>query len=396
MSVLEGISGMIPPKAGSLQVPRILLVRFHKKMKTRSMGSFYVRLARGKESFPLRGRIELTYRCCLNCIHCYCKGLNSDKEERNKELTTFEVKRIFDEIQKEGCLFLTLTGGDPLVRDDFLEIYSYAKEKGFLITLFTTGQTFTDKIINFLVKSPPVSIEITLNGITKETYESITQTRGSYLKVMKTIRLLKEKKLPLKLKTNCLKQNKHELGRIKAFSEELLGRPSKRAFYFKYDPMIYPRLDGNLSPTKHRLSFKALQELRKRDVDIWLEYQNSMHRGLPDFKTDRKLLYRCDAWMNSFFINPYGRLKFCQFSEKFNVDLRKQAFRKGFYEMFPKISGEQFRTDSKCRDCYLRAVCYYCPARAYIETGNEEAPVPYYCELAEERAKQIKVATQLK
>ena len=173
-------------------------------MKKLQRGYFFYRLQNKKRYFPFNGQIELTYRCDLNCVHCYCKG----SEDKDRELTAKEWKKILDALQEEGCLNLCLTGGEPLIRKDFLEIYSYAKSKGFIITLFTNGQAVPPKVIDYLVKSPPFSIEITLNGITKRTYESITQIPGSFLKVMKTINALKEKKLPLVLKSNCLKQNK--------------------------------------------------------------------------------------------------------------------------------------------------------------------------------------------
>ena len=97
-------------------------------MKEIDLDCFYRRLGNRKEHRPFIGQIELTYRCNLNCIHCYCKGLE-DKEE---ELNTFQWKTYFDEIRQEGCIFLGFTGGDPLIRDDFLELYSYARKKGFI------------------------------------------------------------------------------------------------------------------------------------------------------------------------------------------------------------------------------------------------------------------------
>ena len=292
-----------------------------------------------------------------------------------------------DEIQKEGCLLLCLTGGDPLVREDFLEIYSYAKEKGFIITLFTNGYALSEKIVAHLTKFPPHSLEITLNGITQTTYESITQRKGSYSKVIENIKLLKEKKLRLILKTNCLRQNKDELGRIKKWTEELLGKPAEKKYRFKYDPMIHARLNQDKTPTNFRLSFEELEEIRKQDPDIWREYQKGLHNDFPDLKRDRGFLYHCNAWNKGFFIDPFGRLKFCMLSDKFSVDLRTTSFKEGFYEVFPQLLNECFKTNSKCRDCRLRPICYYCPAGAYLETGNEEGPVPYYCELAKETAR---------
>lgn len=357
-------------------------------MKDISVGRFYGKLHNKKVDFPFSGQLELTYRCQLNCIHCYCNGL----EDKSRELTTSEWQKILDIIQQEGCLWLNFTGGDPLIRDDFLEIYSYAKQKGFIVTLFTNGQAITEEIVAHLLKSPPFSIEVTLNGITPETYESITQIPGSFSQVINNIKKLAEKKIRLILKTNCLKQNKGELSRIKAFTEELLGRSAEKKYRFKYDPMIYPRLNRDKTPCNWRLSFEELEALRKQDADIWEEYQKGLHSDFPDSQRDKNFLYRCNSWMGQFFINPYGRLKFCEFSDKFSIDLKTTPFKEGFYQWPAQILNARFKTNSKCRDCGLRPICYYCPARAYLETGNEEAPVEYYCRLAEETARQMQQA----
>lgn len=351
-------------------------------METRSTLHFIHKLHNKKSYFPSEGQVELTYRCNLNCIHCYCKG----SEDPEKELTTSQFKRILDEIQAEGCFFLTLTGGEPLFRKDFLEIYSYAKSKGFIITIFTNGQGFNKEIVDYMVKSPPLSIEMTLNGITQSTYEKITQVKGSFAKAMKALELLVKKRLPLKLKANGLKQNRHEIAKIKKWAENILSFRSDRKYHFKFDPMIYPRLNGDKSPCKYRLSFKEHLEAIREDPDIWEECQARLKSELSELPRDRDFLYHCNSWMNKFFIDPYGRLKFCQFSEKFSVDLQEVSFKEGFYKVFPQVLNERFRTESKCRDCALRSLCYVCPARAYLETGDEEAPVAFYCQLAKETA----------
>jgi radical SAM protein with 4Fe4S-binding SPASM domain len=347
-------------------------------MKNQSAGHFYARIHNKKRHFPLTGLLELTYRCNLDCIHCYCKG----SEDKDRELSTRDWIKILEVLRKEGCIWLVLTGGEPLIRDDFLEIYSCARKKGFIISLFTNGLGLRDEIVDYLAEFPPFSIEITLNGITRDTYESISQIKGSFAKVIRNIRLAAAKKLPLLLKTNCLKQNKHQVGEIKAFCDKLLGKPSKNKYFYRYDPMIYPRLNGDKTPCQYRLSFREMIEVQKQDVDIWREYQEGLHVDLPDLERNRDFLYRCNSWMTRFIINPYGRLKFCGFSDKFSVDLKTASFKEGFYNVFPKLLNEKFKTHSKCRDCKLRPICYQCPARAFLETGDEEAPVEYYCELA--------------
>jgi radical SAM protein with 4Fe4S-binding SPASM domain len=358
-------------------------------MKKSSFSAFIRKTVYKKEHYPWDGQLELTYRCSLNCVHCFCKG----SEDKKRELATGEWKQILDTLRAEGCIWINFTGGDPLVRDDFLEIYAYAKARGFIITLFTTGYGLTPKILHYLEKSPPSTIEITLNGITKDTYEAITQVKDSFPRVIRNIKSLAKLKTKLILKSNCLKQNKGEIVRIKAWTEELLGKRSEKKYRFKYGTLIYPRLNGDKSSCDHRLGFEEILKLRKQDPDIWKEYQKELHSDYPDLDKDRAFLYQCTSWMLGFFINPYGRLKFCEFSDKFSVDLKTTAFREGFYHVFPQVLNERFRSDSKCRDCDLRRLCHYCPAKAYLETGNEEGPVPYYCYLAKKAANAMTKAT---
>ncbi|MFH1201783.1 MAG: radical SAM protein [Candidatus Omnitrophota bacterium] len=354
-------------------------------MKEISTGHFYGRLNNKISQLPINGLIELTYRCNLNCVHCYCKG----SEDEDRELDTQQWKKFFAEIYQEGCLWLCLSGGEPLLRDDFLELYAYAKRLGFIITIFTNGQALRGKILEYLAKSPPYSIEITLNGITQVTYEAITQVRGSFSRILENIKKIKRKNLSLILKSNFLKQNKLEIVRIKKFTEQLLGRPAKNKHHFRYDPMVFPRLNGDKTPTNLRLSFAEILELRKEDPDIWQEYRRSLEADFPNLERDKKFLYHCSSWLTHFFINPYGRLESCGFSSKFSADLKTTTFEEGFYKVFPRILKEQFKTDSKCQDCHLRPICYHCPARAFLETGDEEAPVSHYCELAEATAKEM-------
>lgn len=330
-----------------------------------------------KDHFPLKGLIELTYRCNLNCLHCYCNGL----EDNNRELTTAEWQKIIDILKDEGCLFLYISGGEPLVRSDFLEIYNYAKSRGFIITLLTNGYALNKKMVECLAKSPPRSIEITLNGITKATYESITRKNGSFTEVIHNIKLLKEKKFHLILKTKCLKQNKDELSKIKDWSEA-------NRFKFGYGSLLHPRLNSDKTPLNFRLSIPDMLKMRRKSRNMRNEYCNGLHNKVLNLRRNKKFLYHCSSWSKEFIIDPYGRLRFCLLSSKFSVDLKTTSFKEGFYNVFPRVLKEEFKTNSKCKNCKLRPFCYYCPARAYLETGNEEGPIEYYCELTKKIAKQ--------
>ena len=336
---------------------------------------------------PLEGQIELTYRCSYHCPYCYCASYNKPKNQR-QELSFSQWKNILDEILKLGGVYLTLTGGDPLLHKDFLCIYDYAKSRGFLVSIFTNGYLLDDRYIRHFIDNRPFNIEITLNGITARTYENITQVKGSFKRVMGTIKKIKESGLPLVLKTNGLKENRDEIFKIKKFIYKLLGKGQ-----YKFDSFLIAGLDKNKEPTKHRLTPQEIEELETVDPDM------SACR-LEQMKNDHGLwrsgeyLYHCNSWMRGYFINPCGLLQFCHLSTKYSTDLTKESFKKGFYEEFPKLLNDKYTTDSKCRRCEFKRCCHHCPARAFLEVGDEEAPVEYFCELAELKAKKLKELKQ--
>ena len=96
------------------------------------MGSYVKRT----EEYPLKGRpllgrldMELTERCNNNCIHCYI-NLPADDPCKARELSAEKIKAILSEAASLGCLTVRFTGGEPLLRNDFQEIYLFARRLG--------------------------------------------------------------------------------------------------------------------------------------------------------------------------------------------------------------------------------------------------------------------------
>ncbi len=197
---------------------------------------------------PMEVSIEVTRRCPLECLHCYNNLPMADRAARNRELSLEEYRRLLDQIADAGCFWILFTGGEIFARADFLDIYSYAKSKGFLITLFTNGTMITERIADFLAEYRPFAIEITLYGATRKTYDALTQIPGSYDRCIRGIRLLIERKLPLKLKTVPTTINRHEVYEMQRMAQEDFGVD------FKFDPLVNPRIDCSQSPVEVRLT----------------------------------------------------------------------------------------------------------------------------------------------
>ncbi len=319
-------------------------------------------------------QFELTFRCGLRCRHCYTDCYNKP-EYFKKELNTKEVKFILDKCYKVGIIWLCFTGGDPLIRRDFLDIYSYAKDKGFIITIFTNGYSMTEDIAKYLKKRPPFVIEMTLNTVTEDLYERISQIKGSFEKVMQGINLILKAKLPLKIKTQVTKDNLEEFAKIKKFVKRL-------GLVFRPSIDLYARLDGDLTPCSLRLSPQEMLSLngkKRLSIDPCQLSPNSK------LKTQNSKLFRCAiGGGDGIHIDPYGNTFSCNLIRKPKLNLLKIDIGYAQSKLLPLVRNRKFTTNSKCKDCKLREICHWCPGRAYLETGNMESSVDYYCNLAME------------
>ena len=150
------------------------------------------------ERFPLVCQWEVTCRCNLHCVMCYTDCFNRPEFVR-QELTTGDILRIMDEMAEAGTLELCLTGGEPMMRPDFFQIYEHAVRRGFLVTVFTNGTLITEAAAERFAACRPHRIEISLHGMTADTFERVTQGPGSHRRCLDGIRLLLERHLPVTL-----------------------------------------------------------------------------------------------------------------------------------------------------------------------------------------------------
>jgi radical SAM protein with 4Fe4S-binding SPASM domain len=295
-----------------------------------------------------------------------------------KELTCGEICGILDQVVDEGCLWLLLTGGEPLLRRDFLDIYTYAKRKGLIVTLFTNGTLLTPRIADHLIEWRPFVVEITLYGRTQATYERVTGVAGSHARCMNGIDLLLERDVPLKLKTMLLTVNRHELGDMEAYAQSLeVG--------FRFDPIVNPGMDGSGAPTAYRLPPEQVVQFESADADRqarWPQYYEDLGRA----KADSPFLYTCGAGRSSFHVDPYARLSLCLMAREPGYDLRRGSFRQGWREFLPQVRSQLHSAGYECGKCELRLLCAQCPAWARLECGDLEERVAYLCRVAHLRA----------
>lgn len=324
---------------------------------------------------PLSGTLELTFRCNLNCKHCYCP-----QNPCGEELSTEEIFKIINEITEAGCLWLLFTGGEPLVRKDFADIYLYAKKKGLLVSLFTNGTLFNEEMADFLARWRPFSIEIPLYGIRKETYERVVNSPHSFGKCLRSIELIRERNLPLKLKTLVTKDNLSEIPEIRKYAEDL-------GFEFRHDCLINPKLDGSKEPCQLRVSPAEVVDLDIADERRLPGYKELCEKFWGPPPSDD--VFTCGAGRSSFRIDPFGNLHFCLVTRIPYYNLRKGTFKEGWQKIFLEIKSLKVKGNYKCQRCELFTLCDQCPGWSQLEGGNWQTPSEFLCKVTHLRINEL-------
>lgn len=311
-----------------------------------SLGAHLGNLAAGRINTC---QLELTYGCNLRCGYCYVGGFNNRASIRS-ELGTAGVKRIIDKLKDAGVLWLCLTGGDPLTRGDFEEIYAYAHRQGFLITLFTNACGLDHRRIRLLERMPPFVVEITLNAVEKRLYERISGVPGSFDKAMRAIRALRRGGIPFKLKAMELKLNEGHLPQVREFAR---GYGLK----LEVDRCLHASLRHELEPLSYGVPVQA--------------------KSPPAAGSRRTCLFDCNlAGGDGIHIDPWGRLALCALLREPKVSVLRADIREAVERLLRRYRRlKTFKTDSPCRTCALREECGWCPGKAFVETGSLEKPL---------------------
>lgn len=341
-----------------------------------TLAEFLEELRAEERRLPVQGTLETTFRCNLSCVHCYVNEPASDASARDHELSLEEQKRVVDQAADAGCLHLLITGGEALLRADFPAVYLHAIRRGLRVTVFTNGTLVTDAIADLFGEYLPHSVEVSLYGMTRETYERVTRVSGSYDKCLAGIERLRSRGIPLVLKTMALAWNQHEVEDMEAFAEGLGLR-------FKHDSLLNARVDcGSNRNGELQLGAERAVALQLRRPKVLAAFKRQCDQVLAvESPSPSPAVYTCGAGRNTFTVDPYGRLQMCQLSRKSFHDLRRGSFEEGWNGLFPALRAREWQSNAVCRSCTLLPLCGNCPGAAELEHGDVEAVVERFCEI---------------
>jgi len=129
---------------------------------------------------------NITRRCNLSCMHCYISA--GPFAQRNGELSLNEAKSFIDDLAEIRIPLLMFTGGEPLVKENFWELLSYARSKGLRTALSTNGTLITEDVAVKLRDFGVEYVGISLDGANEETHDTFRKQPGSFKRAVQGLR----------------------------------------------------------------------------------------------------------------------------------------------------------------------------------------------------------------
>ncbi|MFH1478500.1 MAG: radical SAM protein [Candidatus Omnitrophota bacterium] len=331
---------------------------------------------------PFEGIIDLTYRCNNNCRHCWLR-ISPDSKDKRHELSLEDIKKIVDDAKTMGCHKWSISGGEPILRPDFLEIFDYITSNSRSYSINTNGSLITKKIAGLFKRIGAKMIA--LYGATAKVHDHITRNPGSFEATMQGIRYLKEARAGFMIQLVPMRDNYHEFEKMKLLARSLSKHYRIGAAW------LFLSASGDEKVNKEIIYQRLSPKEAARLDTIDLSTEDNRNTGLCP-KPETHLFSSCIKNRREFHIDPYGGMSFCSFVKEpgLRYSLKKSSFKKVWEELIPSLADKIKVTKDylrNCGKCDLKSNCLICPVYSYLEHRKFSKKIDYLCDMAKENRK---------
>lgn len=324
------------------------------------------------EAIPISGTFELTPRCNFNCKMCYVHLHEDQISQYGKELSAKEWIRIAKEAKEAGTTWLCITGGEPLMHPEFVDIWCSLSKMGFFLTLQTNASLITEKIQKLFENYPPRQVKITLYGTNDEVYEAVCGVKNGFSRVNDGIHTLMSLGIPVTLVSTIIKQNEEN-------SKEMALYAYRHRLPWTITSTVRPSLRGaDVDVAAVRLNEKVLMQT-KLGID-------HMIQGKITIDLKRKPCTYCRDYRIGYWIVWNGNMRFCSFLNQPNISLLDKAFMEAWNELLDYE--ESLDWPDSCKTCTAKTFCLQCVASLATESGEIGQVNEQQCELIKSYLKE--------
>jgi radical SAM protein with 4Fe4S-binding SPASM domain len=315
---------------------------------------------------PISVHLDITYRCNERCVHCYLE------HDDQGEMTGLEIRDLLGQLSEVGVFFLTLSGGEVLMRRDFFEIAEHARRLCFNVKVKTNGAMIREKEARRMVELGIEQVQISVYSHRPEVHDAITKLPGSFKKTVEAIRFLRAQGLKVTLSNVLMTANLADSTGTHALAKEL-------GVQYTLDPTVTPKMDGDISILSLRAPASELDKVFRNqdlvgDVEAFCAPPASPDEGVMDG-------YPCSAGHTACYISPYGDVFPCVQFPLPSGNVRRQKFIDIWQNSreLKEVRSIRARDLPTCSSCAHVGTCTRCPGLAYME-GNMRGPSTADCE----------------
>jgi len=315
---------------------------------------------------PVAVHLDLTYRCNERCVHCYL-----DHDDQG-EMSFDEIHGLLQQMADAGVFILTLSGGEPLLRQDFFPIVRRARELQFNVKVKTNAILIKEPQAALLNELGVENVQISVYSHRAEVHDAITRIPGSLRRTTAAIRFLVAQGLKVTIADVLMRQNRFDYPGVQALAGELGAS-------FTIDPTITPHINGDRSLLELNIARAELQAVM-RDETIGGAAPEAC---APPSKAGPGELdgVPCSAGHSFCYVSPYGDVYPCVQFPLPSGNVRRQAFL-DIWQNSPQlreVRSIRERDLPVCSECVHVGGCSRCPGLAYME-GNMRGPSSADCE----------------
>lgn len=320
---------------------------------------------------PISVHLDITYRCNERCVHCYL-----DHDDHG-EMTTDEIKDLLTQLSEAGVFFLTLSGGEVLMRRDFFEILEFARGLLFSVKIKTNGVMIREPEAKIMRELGADQVQISVYSHRPEIHDAITKLPGSLKRTIEAIRFLRSQDIKVTIANVLMSQNALDYSGVMMLAQELGAE-------YTVDPTITPKMDGDTSILALRIAAPELNQFFRDpalvgDVEAFCAPPPAMNQ---DVMGD----IPCSAGHSACYISPYGDVFPCVQFPLPTGNVRRQKFL-DIWQHSPQMNevrSIRLRDLPTCSTCAHVGSCTRCPGLAYME-GNMRGPSTADCEKSFQR-----------
>lgn len=323
-----------------------------------------------KSRYLLRVLLELSSICNFSCPFCYVRQTPEEILKEGKSVLRFSYwKRVLDQLFEMGVLYVGFTGGECMLHPDFIDIYEYAAQHGFFISLISNGSCLTDSILNTLTKYPPINISITVYGASKQTYQRICGKGEYYTKVKANLQRLSDAGIPFSVQMTVSRDNVKDIAKVYELCKQLNVR------FGCTDTLIACQRCTEETQAINSVSDDEYRNMMRLLYRIDNKGETPAPMQIPPQISNSGIT--CSAGRSSAFINHEGMMLLCVSYQEMSISTFEHTLKECWKEVVK--AADLIPHIEECNGCIHGSHCIHCFGAHYYDTGDFTTPSPKLC-----------------